>query len=139
MPEGATFLEVEPLEPLVARFTTLWYTSDMAKQWKSNVVFHAYYIQLKCTIDSFPGMNPNTLHTYRPLAKFHTDQHFIYITACRDESKEELQYYYKLTDEYMEDITKEWLAEFLILVEDVELFDPKIIGSPLVTRNEYDG
>jgi hypothetical protein len=34
--------------------------------------------------------------------------HFIYITACRDESKEELQSYYKLTDEDMEEITKEW-------------------------------
>jgi hypothetical protein len=33
MLEGETFLEFEPSEPLVARFTTLWYTSDMAKQW----------------------------------------------------------------------------------------------------------
>jgi hypothetical protein len=41
MPEGVTFQEVEPSEPLTARFTTLWYTSNMAKQWKSNVVFHA--------------------------------------------------------------------------------------------------
>jgi hypothetical protein len=46
MPEGATFPEVEPSEPLAARFTTLWYTSDMAKQWKSNAVFHTYYLQL---------------------------------------------------------------------------------------------
>jgi hypothetical protein len=43
MPEGASFLEVEPSEPLAARFSTLWYTNDMEKQWKSNVVFHAYY------------------------------------------------------------------------------------------------
>jgi hypothetical protein len=47
MPEGATFPEVEPSEPLAARFSTLWYTNDMAKQWKSNTVFHAYYLQLK--------------------------------------------------------------------------------------------
>jgi hypothetical protein len=88
--EEATFLEVEPSEPLVARFTTLWYTSDMVKQWKSNVVFHAYYLHLECAIESFPQMTPKTLHTYRPLAKFHVDRHFIYITACRDESKEEM-------------------------------------------------
>ena len=40
-PKGATFLEVEPSEPSVARFTTLWYTSDMAKKWKLNAVLHA--------------------------------------------------------------------------------------------------
>jgi hypothetical protein len=34
MMEGETFPEVEPSEPLATRFTTLWYTSDMAKQWK---------------------------------------------------------------------------------------------------------
>jgi hypothetical protein len=33
MPEGATFPEIEPSEPLVARFSTLWYTNDMTKQW----------------------------------------------------------------------------------------------------------
>jgi hypothetical protein len=84
-------------------------------------------------------MTPNTLHQYRPLAKFHADRHFIYITARRDESKEELQSYYKLTDEDMEEITKEWPAEFLVPVEDAELSDPDIIGSPLVTRVEHDG
>jgi hypothetical protein len=55
------------------------------------------------------------------------------------QSKEELQSYYKLTDEDMEEITKEWPAKFLVPVEDVELSDPDIIGSPLVTRTEYDG
>jgi hypothetical protein len=30
MLEGETFPEVKPSEPLVARFSTLWYTSDMA-------------------------------------------------------------------------------------------------------------
>jgi hypothetical protein len=139
MPEGATFPEVEPSEPLAARFSTLWYTNDMSKQWQSNVVFHAYYQQLKHAIEAFPCMTPNTLHQYRPLAKFHADRHFIYITARRDESKEELQSYYKLTDEDMEEITKEWPAEFLVPVEDAELSDPDIIGSPLVTRVEHDG
>jgi hypothetical protein len=84
-------------------------------------------------------MTPCTLHQYRPLAKFCTDQHFIYITTCKDESKEELQYYYKLTDEYMEQIMKEWPIEFLVSVDDVELFDPDIIGSPLVTQFEHAG
>jgi hypothetical protein len=54
MPVGATFPEVESSEPLAARFTTLWYSSDMAKQWKTNAVFHTYYLQLKRAIESFP-------------------------------------------------------------------------------------
>jgi hypothetical protein len=82
-------------------------------------------------------MTPNTLHQYRPLAKFHADRHFIYIIACRDESKEELQSYYKLTDEDMEEITKEWPIEFLVLVDDAKIYEPNIIGSPLVNRVEH--
>jgi hypothetical protein len=31
MMEGVTFLEVEPSDPFLARFTTLWYMSDMVK------------------------------------------------------------------------------------------------------------
>jgi hypothetical protein len=50
LPEGATFLEIEPFEPLATKFCTLWYSSDMNKQWQSNVVFHAYYNQLKNAI-----------------------------------------------------------------------------------------
>ena len=84
-------------------------------------------------------MNLNTLHTCRPLAKLRADCHFIYITSHQDESKEDLQSYYKLTDKDMEEITKEWSAEFLVLVDDVELSDPDIIESPLVTRKENDG
>jgi hypothetical protein len=84
MPEGETFHEVEPLEPLATRFNTLWYSSDMVKQWKSNAVFHMYYLQLKRAIESFPHMMPNMLHQFRPLVKFHADQHFIYITVRGD-------------------------------------------------------
>jgi len=62
-------------------------------------------------------MTPNTLHRFRPLAKFHTNRNFIYIIALRDETKEEIQSYYKLTKEDMEEITKEWPAEFLVPVE----------------------
>jgi hypothetical protein len=46
MLEGVTFLEVELSKPLSARFTTLWYSSDMVKQWQSNVVFYTYYLHL---------------------------------------------------------------------------------------------
>jgi hypothetical protein len=42
MLEGVTFPDIEPFEPLFAKFTTLWYSSDMNKQWKSNDVFHMY-------------------------------------------------------------------------------------------------
>jgi hypothetical protein len=43
MLEGATFQDIEPMDPLAAQFSTLWYTNDMMKKWKSNVVFHIYY------------------------------------------------------------------------------------------------
>jgi hypothetical protein len=62
MPEEATFSEIEQSEPLDARFSTLWYTNNMTKQWYSNVVFHAYYQQWKVSIDSFSCMTPCTLH-----------------------------------------------------------------------------
>jgi hypothetical protein len=100
-------------------------------------VFHAYYQQLKHAIEAFPCMTPNTLHQYKLLAKFRTDRHFIYITARKDESKEELQSYYNLTDVDMEEVTKEWLAKFLVPVEYVDLSDVDIIGIPLVTQVEH--
>jgi len=33
MPEGVTFLEIDPFEMLVAKFATLWYSRDMNKEW----------------------------------------------------------------------------------------------------------
>jgi hypothetical protein len=39
-----------------------------------------------------------------------------------------------MNDEDMEDITKEWPTDFLVLVEDEKLSNPHIIGSPLVIR-----
>jgi hypothetical protein len=138
MPERVTFLEVEPSEPLVARFTALRYSSDMVKQWQSNIVFHTYYLQLMQTIESFPQITSNTLHRFRPLAKLHAYDEFIYITTYGEENKEELQDYYKLTEEYMDEITKEWPAQFIVPVGDVELSNPDLIGSPVVTREEYD-
>jgi hypothetical protein len=44
-----------------------------------------------------------------------------------------------LTDEDIEEITKEWPAEFLIPVEDAKTSDLDIIRSPLVTHVEHDG
>lgn len=107
MSEGATFPDIEPFEPLAAKFSTLWYPSDMNKQWQSNVVFHAYYNQLKIAIQSTPRITPNTLYKFRPLMKFSADRHFIYITARSNEHKQQLQSYYKLTEEDLEEITKE--------------------------------
>jgi hypothetical protein len=118
MPQESTFSEIESSEPLATRFSTLWYMNDMSKKWQSNIVFHSYYQQLKVVIELFPHMTPCTLHQYRPLAKFHADPHFIYITARRDERKEELQSYYKMNDEDMEQIMK----EFLVLVRSLALW-----------------
>jgi hypothetical protein len=50
MPKGETFPDIEPFKPLAVKFSTLWYSSDMKKQWQSNVIFHTYYNQLKMTI-----------------------------------------------------------------------------------------
>jgi hypothetical protein len=62
MPEGATFPDIEPSEPFAVKFSTLWYSTDMNKQWQSNVVFHTYYNQLKESIQAEPRITPNTLH-----------------------------------------------------------------------------
>jgi hypothetical protein len=62
-------------------------------------------------------MTSNTLHRFRPFVKFHIDRYFIYSIAHGDEHKEEIQSYYKLTEEDMEEITKEWLGDFLIPVD----------------------
>jgi hypothetical protein len=33
LPEGVTFLDIAPFEPLAGEFCTLWYSSDMNKKW----------------------------------------------------------------------------------------------------------
>jgi hypothetical protein len=136
--EGVTFPEIEPSEPLAAKFTTLWYSSDMGKKWKSNAVFHTYYLQLKRDIEVVPRMTTSTLHRFRPFVKFHADRHFIYTTAHGDEHKEVLHSYYKLTEEDLEEITKEWPTNLLIPVDPAELFDPELFRSPVVTCEGYD-
>jgi hypothetical protein len=95
----------------------------MNKQWQSNAIFHTYYSQLKISIQSEPRMTQNTLHQFRPLMKFNVDQHFIYITACTNAHKQQLQSYYKLTEEDLEEITKDWSADLLTLVDPVEIFN----------------
>jgi hypothetical protein len=59
--------------------------------------------------------------------KFNADRHFIYITMRVDEHKQQLQSYYKLTEEDIEEITKDWSADLLIPVNPTELSD---IDSP---------
>jgi hypothetical protein len=51
----------------------------------------------------------------------------------------ELQSFYKITNKDMEEITREWPKEFLVPVEDEELSDADILGSPLVTQFEHVG
>jgi hypothetical protein len=132
MPEGATFPDIEPFEPLAAKFSTLWYSNDMNKQWQSNVMFHSYYNQLKVAIQATPCITPNTLHRFRPLMKFSADRHFLYITACTDEHKQQLQSYYKLTEEDLEEITKEWSADLLVPADPVEISD---VDSPEIAQD----
>jgi hypothetical protein len=80
----------------------------------------------------------NTLHKFRPFLKFHADRNFIYITARGDKHKEVLQSYYKLIEEDLEEITKEWPAKLLIPVDPTELSDPKLIGSLMITHEWHD-
>jgi hypothetical protein len=121
MSEGATFLDIEPFEPLAAKFSTLWYSSDMNKKWHSNVLFHTYYNQLKIAIQSKPHMTPNTIHRFRPLMKFNADRNFIYITVRVDEDKQKLQSYYKLMEEDLDEITKKWSVDLLIPADPAEI------------------
>jgi hypothetical protein len=59
--------------------------------------------------------------------KFSVDHHFIYITACADEHKQQLQSYYKMTEDDLEEITKEWSLNLLVPADPAELSD---IDSP---------
>jgi hypothetical protein len=137
MSEGATFSDIEPFDLLAAKFTMLWYSSDMGKQWDSNSVFHTYYLQLKRDIKYEPHMMPNTLQRFRTLMKFHTNRHFIYITAREDEHKGELQWYYKQIEEDLEEITKDWSVDFLIHADPAEMFDYEL-DSLEATHKEHD-
>jgi hypothetical protein len=67
-----------------------------------------------------------------PLMKFSVDRHFIYITARADEHKQQIQSYYKLTEEDLEEITKEWSVEILILDDHAKISN---IDSPKVAQD----
>jgi hypothetical protein len=95
----------------------------MSKKWKLNAIFHVYYNQLKEAIRSEPRITPNTLQRFRPLIKFSADHHFIYLTPRTDEHQEQLKSYYKMIEEDLEEITKEWLSNLLTSVDPVEISD----------------
>jgi len=80
---------------------------------------------MKIVIQPEPHMNPNTLHWFQPLMNFNMDQHFIYITPCTDEHKQKIQSYYKLAEEDLEEITKEYSVYLLIPADPVEISDIK--------------
>jgi hypothetical protein len=90
-------------------------------------MFHTYYNQLKTTIHSEPRTTPNTLHKFWHLMKLSADHHFIYITARADEHKQQLQSYYKMKEEELEEITKDWSVDLLIPSKPMEMSD---IDSP---------
>jgi hypothetical protein len=90
-------------------------------------MLHTYYNQLKIAIQSKPRMTLNTLHRFRPLMKFSADRYFIYITARADEHKKQIQSYYKIMEEDLEDITKDCSADLLIPADPAEISD---IDSP---------
>ena len=132
MSEDALFPETLPFEPLAAKFSTLWYTIDMSRQWQSNTLFHRYYIQLKIAIQATPRITPKTLHRFIPLMKFSVECHFIYLTPRADEHQEQLQSYYKLIEEVLEEITKEWLVDLLVAADPADISD---ISSPEVAQD----
>jgi hypothetical protein len=70
--------------------------------------------------------------------KFFVDRHFTYIIVRADEDKEELQLYYKLIKEDLEEITKDWSTELLIPADPTEMSDPEIIDSPETTHEARD-
>jgi hypothetical protein len=55
--------------------------------------------------------------------KFSADRHFTYIMARTDEHKQQLQSYYKLTEDDLEEITKEWSTDLLVAVDPTEMSD----------------
>jgi hypothetical protein len=60
------------------------------------------------------------------------DRHFIYLTPRADEHQEQLQSYYKLTEEDLEEITKEWSVDLLVSADPAEMSD---IDSPRTAQD----
>jgi hypothetical protein len=57
------------------------------------------------------------------LKKFSSDHHFTYITAHGDDHKKKLQSYYKLTEDDLEEITKEWSTNLLVPVDLADMYN----------------
>jgi hypothetical protein len=53
--------------------------------------------------------------------KFNVDHHFTYITTCVDEHKQQLQSYYKLTEDELEEISKEWSVDLLVATDPAKM------------------
>jgi hypothetical protein len=70
--------------------------------------------------------------------KFSVDRHFIYITVQSDEHKEQLQSYYKLTEEDLEEITKEWSYNLLIPSNPIEISDLDILEDTHKEQNTLE-
>jgi hypothetical protein len=81
---------------------------------------------LKAAIWGEPRIISDTLQRFRPLIKFCADRHFIYLTPRTYEHHEQLQSYYKLTKEDLEEITKEWLVDLLVVEDPVDISDINI-------------
>jgi hypothetical protein len=65
--------------------------------------------------------------------KFNTDRHFTYITMHADEHKQQLQSYYKLTEDDLEEITKEWSGNLLVAADPTEMSDVDSLEAMLDT------
>jgi hypothetical protein len=74
--------------------------------------------------------------------KFSVDHHFTYITAHGDENKQQLQSYYKLTEDDLEEITKEWSVSLLVAVDPTDMFNEEIpeamLDTPGPSRTKKD-
>jgi hypothetical protein len=55
--------------------------------------------------------------------KFNGDCHFTYITACAAEHKQQLHSYYKMIEDDLEEITKEWSACLFVAADPTEMYD----------------
>jgi hypothetical protein len=64
--------------------------------------------------------------------KFNADYHFTYITTHVDEHKQHFQSYYKLIEDDLEEITKEWSIDLLVAADAAEMSD---IDSPEAMQN----
>jgi RNase H-fold protein (predicted Holliday junction resolvase) len=74
--------------------------------------------------------------------KFSADQHFTYIIVCGDEHKQQLQSYYKLIKDDLEEITKEWSTNLLVVADPANMSNEEIpkamLDTPRPRKNKKD-